>query len=192
MITTIKAEDLRKMQGKEGLILQGCGGDPQEWLDGINEMLTDAKVLIDGTKFSDVSVFEHEGLTNILFPFSKQLEKLARVIVKASDEEKEMILDERLMLTPTIAVGESANFVTKMFTKVRNGLDKATGDKMATDDMKAIFLKCLGDLAIYYYEDSEITKFVFEELEPYFKGDHTLDEAITVLNDRTTKYVREL
>ena len=72
------------------------------------------------------------------------------------------------------------------------GLDKATGDKMATDDMKAIFLKCLGDLAIYYYEDSEITKFVFEELEPCFKGDHTLDEAITVLNDRTTKYVREL
>lgn len=72
------------------------------------------------------------------------------------------------------------------------GLDKAIGDKMATDDMKAIFLKCLGDLAIYYYEDNEITKFVFEELEPYFKGDHTLDEAITVLNDRTTKYVREL
>ena len=35
MITTIKAEDLRKMQGKEGLILQGCGGDPQEWLDGM-------------------------------------------------------------------------------------------------------------------------------------------------------------
>ncbi len=73
MITTIKAEDLRKMQGKEGLILQGCGGDPQEWLDGINEMLTDAKVLIDGTKFSDVSVFEHEGLTNILFPFSNDV-----------------------------------------------------------------------------------------------------------------------
>ena len=56
----------------------------------------------------------------------EQLEKLARFIVKESDEEKEMILDERLMLTPTIAVGESANFVTKMFTKVSNGLDKAT------------------------------------------------------------------
>ncbi len=64
--------------------------------------------------------------TILLFPFSKQLEKLARFIVKESDEEKEMILDERLMLTPTIAVGESANFVTKMFTKVSNGLDKAT------------------------------------------------------------------
>ena len=64
--------------------------------------------------------------TILLFPFSKQLEKLARFIIKDSDEEQEMILDERLMLTPTIAVGESANFVTKMFTKVRGGLDKAT------------------------------------------------------------------
>nr|MCR5488827.1 hypothetical protein [Saccharofermentans sp.] len=72
------------------------------------------------------------------------------------------------------------------------GLDKATGDKMATDAMRERFLKSLADLTTYYYEDGEITKFVFEELEPYFKGDHTLDEAITVLNDRTTKYVREL
>ncbi len=64
--------------------------------------------------------------TILLFPFSKQLEKLARFIIRDSDEEQEMILDERLMLTPTIAVGESANFVTKMFTKVRGGLDKAT------------------------------------------------------------------
>lgn len=29
------------MNGKEGLILQGCGGETQEWVDGINEMLTD-------------------------------------------------------------------------------------------------------------------------------------------------------
>ena len=32
MIQKINAEDLRKMEGEEGLILQGCGGDPQEWL----------------------------------------------------------------------------------------------------------------------------------------------------------------
>ena len=72
------------------------------------------------------------------------------------------------------------------------GLDKATGDKMSTDEMKAVFLKCLGDLSTYYYEDAEITKFVFEEIDPYFKGDHSLDEAITVLNDRAAKYIREL
>ena len=39
-INTITAEDLRRMPDKEGLILQGCGGDLTEWVDGINEMLT--------------------------------------------------------------------------------------------------------------------------------------------------------
>lgn len=71
MINNIKADELRKMQGMEGLILQGCGGDPQEWVDGINDMLTEAGILLDNTQFSDVSVFEHEGLTNILFPFDE-------------------------------------------------------------------------------------------------------------------------
>ena len=41
-INTITAEDLRRMPDKEGLILQGCGGDLTEWVDGINEMLTNA------------------------------------------------------------------------------------------------------------------------------------------------------
>ena len=41
-IKSIEAEELREMTGKEGLILQGCGGPLQEWLDGINDMLTEA------------------------------------------------------------------------------------------------------------------------------------------------------
>lgn len=68
-INTITTEDLRRMDGKEGLILQGCGGDLQEWLDGINEMFTEAGLLKNGTKFEDISVFEHEGLTCLLYPF---------------------------------------------------------------------------------------------------------------------------
>ena len=60
------------------------------------------------------------------------------------------------------------------------GLDKATGDKMATDAMKERFLKNLSELSTYYYEDGEITKFVFEEIAPYLAGDHSLDEAIAV------------
>ena len=40
-IKTVKTDELRRMNGKEGLVLQGCGGDPQEWLDGINGLLTD-------------------------------------------------------------------------------------------------------------------------------------------------------
>ena len=65
----INASDLRKMSGKEGLILQGCGGDPQEWIDGINKMLTDEGILLEDTGFKNVSRFQHDGVTNLLFPF---------------------------------------------------------------------------------------------------------------------------
>ena len=62
------------MNGKEGLILQGCGGDPQEWLDGINSLLTDDGILKNGSRFENISVFQNGSLTNILFPFEDGLE----------------------------------------------------------------------------------------------------------------------
>ena len=68
-IKAITSNGLRRMGDREGLILQGCGGDLQEWLDGINEMFTENGILKDGTKFENISVFEHEGLTCLLFPF---------------------------------------------------------------------------------------------------------------------------
>ena len=40
-IKNITADSLRRMNGKEGLILQGCGGDPREWLDAVNKLLTE-------------------------------------------------------------------------------------------------------------------------------------------------------
>ncbi len=62
-INTITAEDLRRMSDKEGLILQGCGGDLTEWVDGINEMLTHAGILKDGCQFENVFAFQHGELT---------------------------------------------------------------------------------------------------------------------------------
>ena len=53
-INTITTDNLRHMEGKDGLILQGCGGDLKEWVDGINEMFTEAGILKDGSKFEDV------------------------------------------------------------------------------------------------------------------------------------------
>lgn len=66
---TISVDALRHMEGKEGLILQGCGGSPQEWVDGINEMLTEAGILLAGSKLNEVSSFENDGMTNLLFSF---------------------------------------------------------------------------------------------------------------------------
>ena len=68
-IKTVKTDELRRMNGAEGLILQGCGGDPQEWLDGINSLLTDEGILKNGSRFENISVFQNGDLTNILFPF---------------------------------------------------------------------------------------------------------------------------
>ena len=53
-IEYIEASKLRTMKEDEALILQGCGGDPQEWLDGINNMLTEAGILLNGTKFENI------------------------------------------------------------------------------------------------------------------------------------------
>lgn len=68
-IKNITTNDLRKMNNKEGLILQGCGGEVKEWIDGINDILTENGILLDDTKFDDVSVFQNEGVTCILYPF---------------------------------------------------------------------------------------------------------------------------
>ena len=68
-IKNITTNDLRKMNNKEGLILQGCGGEVKEWVDGINDILTEKGILLDDTKFDNVSVFQNEGVTCILYPF---------------------------------------------------------------------------------------------------------------------------
>ena len=68
-ITNIEAEQLREMSDKEGLIIQGCGGPLQEWVDGINDMLTADGILKNGSRFEDVFTFEHEKVTCLLFPF---------------------------------------------------------------------------------------------------------------------------
>ena len=67
MIKNITLNDLRGMTDREGLILQGCGGDPQEWLDGVNDWLTEGEILLGGDRFREASVFDHNGCTNILF-----------------------------------------------------------------------------------------------------------------------------
>lgn len=74
-IKKITAEDLRRMDGKEGLILQGCGGSLDEWVDGINDLITESGILLEGTKFKaeNCSTFEHDGLTCLMFPFSEDV-----------------------------------------------------------------------------------------------------------------------
>lgn len=65
----ITTTDLRRMDGRGGLVLVGCGGDPQEWLDGINGLLTEAGILLNGSRFETAEHFTVGDQTNLLFPF---------------------------------------------------------------------------------------------------------------------------
>ena len=66
------AQFLKTMHDEEGIVFQGCGGEVIDWINGVNEMLTDAGILKEGTRLEDVTKFEHDGLTNLLFKFKKE------------------------------------------------------------------------------------------------------------------------
>lgn len=74
-VKRIDIKDLLQYEGREGLILQGCGGDPQEWVDGINKLLTERGCLCENSKFSsdNCAVFDKDGLTCILFEFTDDM-----------------------------------------------------------------------------------------------------------------------
>ncbi len=55
-----------------------------------------------------------------LFPFRKLLEKISYVIVKDSEEEKEVILDERLLNTPSIAIAQCYKTTANMAKLTRD------------------------------------------------------------------------
>lgn len=81
-IREISVDKLRRMSDQEGLIIQGCGGDLQEWVDGINEILTEEGILKKGTRFEEAYTFQNDGLTCLLFPFKEgtqiEMGKLAK------------------------------------------------------------------------------------------------------------------
>ncbi len=74
-VKQINMNELRGYEGREGLILQGCGGPLQEWIDGINEMLTEEGILLDGTKFTedDCVSFKNDDITCLMFEFNENI-----------------------------------------------------------------------------------------------------------------------
>lgn len=44
-VQAVSIDQLRRMEDQEGLVIQGCGSDLREWVDGINEMLTEDGIL---------------------------------------------------------------------------------------------------------------------------------------------------
>lgn len=74
-VKRIEAGALRRMKGKEGLILQGCGGSLTEWVEGVNDLLKEEGILLENTEFAEENcrAFVHDGLTCLLLPFSEDV-----------------------------------------------------------------------------------------------------------------------
>lgn len=68
-VITVTEDKIRSMKGMEGLVLQGCGGNPEEWVDGINSEFTENGILKDGSVFEKVYAFRHGGISCIFYPF---------------------------------------------------------------------------------------------------------------------------
>lgn len=64
--------------------------------------------------------------TMLLFPFSKQLEGLAKLTVRDSNTQ-ETLLDERLMLSPAFAISECRALAVKMAKTARDSMLSAIG-----------------------------------------------------------------
>ena len=68
-IRTVSIDELRRMKNSQGIVLQGCGGDLQEWVDGFNDLMTKENILLDGSKFENCVAFQNGDVTCILYPF---------------------------------------------------------------------------------------------------------------------------
>lgn len=101
----------------------------------IGEPISAAGIAVVHTTFNVFS-------TMIMLPFIKQLERLAYVIIKPEGKaEKTALLDERLLLTPAVAVGQCKALTDKMAEMAKDSLCRAlslvrTFDKSAAEQIR--------------------------------------------------------
>ncbi|MGN1383348.1 MAG: Na/Pi cotransporter family protein [Eubacterium sp.] len=75
--------------------------------------------------------------TAMLLPFTKQLVKLAKKIVKTEPENQIAFLDERLLKTPSVAIAECSKQENEMAHLSRNSLVEAMNLLLQFDEKKA-------------------------------------------------------
>lgn len=75
-VKSVNTEELRSMSNTEGLVLQGCGGELKEWIDGINGLFKRAGILLEDCEFKedDCYTFKNGDLTCLLFPFDEDIQ----------------------------------------------------------------------------------------------------------------------
>ena len=70
----LKLDEVKNLKNKnyDFLVLQGCGGNLDEWVDGITNMLKDNRIVPDSFSFDEIYSFEKEGATNLAFALNNK------------------------------------------------------------------------------------------------------------------------
>lgn len=109
---------------------------------------------INAAGIAVVHSFFNITATVILFPFIKQLEKLAYIVIPDTDaKDKKQLLDERLLVTPPVALSHAKHISVKMAHTAKDSIISSLSlienfDKKLVDEVKAAEAKA--DM----YEDS--------------------------------------
>lgn len=84
-------------ENKEFLVFQGCGGDLQEWVDGIKGMFVENKIVSEDFNFKEIYQFKNEDINNMMFSLdSKDIDmgKLAVLRLKLRQDFGAMWLSD--------------------------------------------------------------------------------------------------
>ena len=113
----------------------------------INDSINAAGIAVVHTIFN---VFA----TLILLPFTKQIEKLTRIIIrdKEDDDEQESVLDVRFLSTPPVAISQAKRVTNQMAELAKNSMIAAIDLHKEYDPEKLIEIKSWED-KVDSYED---------------------------------------
>ena len=122
--------------------------------------------------------------TILLFPFIGLLEKLACMIIKDTDEkEQKVLLDDRLMTVPSVALGKAFDVTVKMSDHAKNAVTKALSLFSKYDDKIADeVIKLEGNTD--HYED-ELSNYLLKlsALELTEHDENSVSKMLHAIND---------
>ena len=82
-IKKISLDEVKELRDNnyEYLVLQGCGGSLNKWVDGITKMFKKEKVIPSDFTFNEVYTFQNGDLTNMLFALNSEDIDIGRLAI---------------------------------------------------------------------------------------------------------------
>ena len=105
---------------------------------------------------------------------------------------KEIMARNMSIITEKNNIGQDTMVEMSKYMSGMEDFNNFYGYKSATKDMEKNFMESLSTVSVYYYDDPVLTAFISEDIAPYYAGDRTIEDVIKILNDRASKYVKEM